>query len=205
MKLRGWINRNSELVTVISVFLLVFSLVVLVKNAPRQPRLITKAYYYDVVSGRLYPGPLQDTPPIPTPDGNMKNGVFAGVRANVFSCTSCDDEKARVIGYLETYTQEAREALETQRAIAEANARMMEAASAANGNGPDTFPSATQTGPDENEVRLLELVSRGRLVALPNNVEKWFRMDSDEGLELVNSAMKKCPGDRYASQCYPEE
>jgi hypothetical protein len=198
MKLRGWINRNSELVTVISVFFLVFSLVVLVKNAPKQGRTITRAYYYDVVTGKLFTGPVGDTPPIPTPSGSIKNGVFAGVRANVFTCKSCDDEKSRVIGYLETYTQEAREALDTQRTMAEANIRAAEV------NSPDS-PPTTQIGPDENEVKLLAVIAGGRLIASPADTEKWFRMESDEGMELVNAAMTDCPGGRYATQCYPED
>lgn len=198
MKLRGWINRNSELVTVISVFLLVFSLVVLVKSTPRNGRVITRAYYYDVVTGKLFPGPAQDTPPIPTPDGSMKNNVFAGVRANVFSCTSCDDVKSHKIGYLETLTQEAREALDTQRMMTEALNRS--GTVDAGQDNPGTQPEA-----DPNEIRLMEVISRGRLVASAEDTERWFPMESDEGMQLVTSAMKSCPGDKYASQCYPEE
>jgi hypothetical protein len=197
MKLRGWINRNSELVTVISVFLLVFSLVVLVKSTPRNGRVITRAYYYDVVTGKLFSGPAQDTPPIPTPDGSMKNNVFAGVRANVFACASCDDVKSHKIGYLETYTQEAREALESQRMMTEAMSHV----------GPDSGQDnpGTLPGPDPNEIKLMEVISRGRLVASTENTERWFPMESDEGMQLVTAAMKSCPGDRYATQCYPEE
>ncbi len=197
MKLRGWINRNSELVTVISVFLLVFSLVVLVKSTPRNGRVITRAYYYDVVTGKLFAGPVQETPPIPTPEGSMKNGVFAGVRANVFSCTSCDDVKSHKVGYLETYTQEAREAVDAQRMMADAASRVL--------GEPGQENVGTQPGSDPSEIKLMEAIARGRLIASPENIERWFPMESDEGMQLVNAAMKSCPGERYANQCYPED
>ena len=198
MKLREWINRNSELTTIISVFLLVFALVVLVKSIPRGGRLITRCYFYDVVTGKLFSGPVNDLPPVQTPEGSMKNGVFAGVRANVFSCTSCDDASSRKIGYLETLTQEGRDAVEAQRAAVDANLRNSETDNKAS-------VGMTQPAPDDTEMKLMEAISKGRLVALPGDVEKWFTIESEEGNNLVNSAIKSCPDGKYGIQCYPDE
>ena len=193
MKLREWINRNSALVTVFSVFLLVYALIYLLAHAPTQFVPITKAYYYDIQTGQLFEGGVQEIPPIGTPDGSTKNGMPAGVRANVFTCTDCNDPNARYIGFLETYTPEAQEAQLQLQEIASRNIEVN-----------DSDPNA-QTAPDTNEVDLMDTVAKGRLIASPDDLENWFTMETEEGAKLANNAMKKCPDEKYPIQCFPKE
>lgn len=67
------------------------------------------AYFFDLTTGKLYTGMSDQLPPTDTRSGEKVDGLPAGVRAYVFSCGSCADEKARVVAYLETYTPKVRD------------------------------------------------------------------------------------------------
>jgi hypothetical protein len=60
-------------------------------------------WYFDLGTGELFAASAAETPPIPAPSGVQINGVDAGVRAHVFSCGSCSDDRERVVLYLETF------------------------------------------------------------------------------------------------------
>jgi len=69
-------------------------------RAPVSPPRMSMAYFYDLNTGELFEADASLEGPIET-DSGPHQGHPAGVRANVFSCTSCNDESARFIGYLE--------------------------------------------------------------------------------------------------------
>jgi hypothetical protein len=66
------------------------------------PDISGGAYFYSLASGELFVADNTEIPPIQGGDG---------VRAHVFSCGDCADAAARYIGWLETYTDEAKAAL----------------------------------------------------------------------------------------------
>lgn len=120
MEFRAWINNNSPLVTLVSVVLLILAAAYVIFKpgagavAP-QPR---DRFYYDLGSDardpidRLFRSRDADVPPIPAPSGKkMPNGAEAGVIAEVFACGDCSDRSRIFIGWLETYTKEARDRL----------------------------------------------------------------------------------------------
>lgn len=65
------------------------------------------AYFYDLGTGKLFSGPLNEIGPIEPPSkSSLPSGQPAGVRAMVYSCGSCDGE--RFIGYLYLWPPEER-------------------------------------------------------------------------------------------------
>ncbi len=205
MQLREWMNKNSAVTTIISVVMLFLALWYLVITVfPPPPKPITHVFYYDVITGKLFPGEAKEYPPIETPDGSkLANGLPAGVKANVFSCTKCR-EGDWYIGYLETYLPQAREA---QLRMNEETERMSKMPPPnPDGSMPPGAPGAPapgmppMMGPSPQDMML---ISEGHLVASHEAVDKWFKQESPEGAALVNAAMKKCPDNKYPTQCFP--
>jgi hypothetical protein len=158
---------------------------------PVPPPPITEVYYYDTVTGELYKGPVKEFPPIATPKGSLDGqGLPAGVKANVFSCGKCEASEW-YIGYLETYTPEAREA----------EIRLHEELEKV-----QTQP-ATQPGPGMPPMgptpEQMMTIAQGHLVAEVKAPLQWAQQESAPGAQLVNAANKKCGGQAYPQQCFP--
>ena len=64
-------------------------------------------FFMDTADGSLFIDKSDQLPPITAPSG------MQGVRAFVFACGDCGDEANRFVGWLETYTPEAKKAIET--------------------------------------------------------------------------------------------
>ncbi len=112
MSIRSYLNNNPAIVTIAAIVLLLVCLGVIYRTLSGGgggPRIVD-IYFYDLGSGEVFIGPSDSLPPIDAPSGPY-NGKPAGVRAYVFSCTDCSDENSRFVGYLETYTDEAKAAL----------------------------------------------------------------------------------------------
>jgi hypothetical protein len=62
-------------------------------------------WWYDLDSKSFFKGPVGDLPPIAS-----KSGPDKGLKAYLYSCSSCDDKASRFVGYLEMYTPQAKEA-----------------------------------------------------------------------------------------------
>lgn len=201
MQIREWVNKNSAVTTIVSVVLLFCALFYLMRTVfPKPPEPIKEVFYYDIMTGKLFPAPVEEFPPIATPDGSkLSNDQPAGVKANVFSCTRCR-EGDWYIGYLETYLPQAREIQIRQ---AEEMKRMSEQPmpdpNAAPGTGGPGMPPPMM-GPSPQEMMA---ISEGHLVASQEDVNKWYKQESPEGAALVNAAMKKCPDNKYPTQCFP--
>jgi hypothetical protein len=147
-----------------------------VPTKPPAGQLITKAYFYDLQTGMLFVGDNSAIPPIPAPSGKKSSdGQDLGVRAIVFSCGNCKDESSRYIGYVETFTPEARDAIKA----------MME--------HPDKSP------PDGRDPMMF-----GRYIMDPE-VGDWLTMDSPAAGKLVQDSMSKCGADKYPTQCFPDK
>jgi hypothetical protein len=75
---------------------------------PQPPSHRTVAVFFmDTADGSLFIEQSDQLPPIKAPSGKD------GVRAFVFSCGDCGDASQQFIGWLETYTHEAKKAIET--------------------------------------------------------------------------------------------
>ena len=77
------------------------------------------AFWYDLKTGKLFGGP-NTTDPVQAPSGGE------AVRAHVFACNDCADANDRFIGYLEKFTDEARQVLVEQKGAPMARAMAME-------------------------------------------------------------------------------
>jgi hypothetical protein len=196
MKMRNWINHHSVPVTCGSIAMLVGALCYL--NTAMNPAVFkppTMAYYYDTVNNELFTGKMEDVAPIPTPAGNRIDDRPAGVRAYVFTCTTCSDSQARYIGYLETFTDEAREA----------QIKMNQAC--------HQIPAPRDARANDQAVQPLEPPSaemmlaynQGHLMAAPSNPNVWHTEGSEAATALITKVLDKCASGEYPRQCLPDE
>lgn len=173
MKLRNWLNNNSSVVIIVAIVLLVLSLasIIYTSQGPSfEPRIID-VYYYDLGSKKLFIDKSDKYPPIAAPSGEK------GVRAYVFSCGSCADEKQRFIGYLEMYTPKAKERLENPQ------------------------PPAAQMDPDVPPPDF-DIYNQGRLVR-GMDTEEWVTAESEAGFQIIDKISTKCGGMEYPKSCFP--
>lgn len=133
-----------------------------------------KVFYYDLSSGKVFAGPSDALPPIETPSRAKINGQPAGVRAHVLSCGDCNDPKQRYVGYLETYTEERKQA-------------MLDPMSSFKNR------SGKPMGADE-----------GHLVARGNLEGGWAEASSAEGMKVVSESRKGCKDpNAWPLECIP--
>ncbi|HCD32286.1 MAG TPA: hypothetical protein DER01_07745 [Phycisphaerales bacterium] len=74
---------------------------------PKNNHRVVDVYFMDTADGSIYVDKSDQLPPVTAPSGKD------GVRAFVFSCGDCGDESSRFVGWLETYTHEAKKAIMT--------------------------------------------------------------------------------------------
>jgi hypothetical protein len=186
---RAWVNRYSWVVTLVSLGILIFCLNFFDPTLPpffgwlfpHTHSVPVQYYFYDLSNGQLFAADTSALPPIPAPSGKKTpDGRDAGVRAIVFSCGDCKDEKQRYIGYLETFTPEAKETMIS----------MMKQISTA----PSSMP-ATQGMQDP--------MMYGRMIMDPQK-PGWLTMDSPAAGKLIQESMGKCGPGKYPAQCFPK-
>lgn len=109
---RDWINRNSAIVTVASVALLVISLAVIIsQNSRPGPPPPGEAYFYDTVTKTYFTDKATLIPPITSEAGNE------AIRAHFFTCGECTDALEadggqRFLGYYEKYAPDVKAKIE---------------------------------------------------------------------------------------------
>jgi hypothetical protein len=193
MKYREWMNQNSALITIGAVLILIGALYAIIRQqwgggGTYKP---IDVYYYDmsITSGtemdRLFPGKSNDFPPIEAPSkAKAPDGSPTGVRAWVFSCGDCSDKSKWFIGFLETYTKEAKDAM----------VEITKPPAAGGAPAPPPMPTGAEMMARE----------QGHLISIPGE-DKWVPYSGPQGLELIQRAQGKCgaePGTR-AVPCYP--
>ena len=179
MKLREWMNENSALVTILAVVILIGALTFLVvsntggRGRPKGPR---QQWFYDLETKALFPAPPEAIPPIDTESGKEK-----GVKAMVFTCTSCASD--RRIAWLEKYPKEAKkQILDMQRQREEASGK----------NLPPIPMGMEMMGP-----------SMAKFVTYEKNI-KWVQISTAQGREIVSSARGICEEGQKLKYCFPE-
>ena len=169
MNLREWMNQNSAVVTIIAVVLLLVSLgVIIMTLTPSSPNRVVEVYFMDTADGQLFVEKSNQLPPIVAPSGKE------GVRAFVFSCGDCGDEASRYVGWLETYTAEAKKAI--------------------------TGTTENPEGP-EGMVDNYELIENGHMVCDPQS-KTWVPANSEPGFKIMDQIQNKC-GNEPPKPCFP--
>jgi hypothetical protein len=197
MKLRNWINHNSLPVTCGSLAMLVGSLYYL--QATMSPPIYkppTTAFFYDTVTSELFAGKIDDIPPIATPAASYVNDRPAGVRAHVFSCSSCQDVRSRFIGYIENFTEEAREAQ------IKINLQFTQPEPAHETSSDSASPAEIVMSPNQT---LLTALDRGHMVATTSAPDTWINESSEQGSNLIAAAINKCAAGQFPMQCLPDD
>lgn len=65
------------------------------------PKRTGQVWYYDLNTGTLFTGKVEDVAPVDAPSGPLPDGGQAGVKAYVFSYGDCNDENQRFVAWLE--------------------------------------------------------------------------------------------------------
>ncbi len=130
-------------------------------KAQADSRVAGGTYYYDTESGGLFSAPGGQIVPIKAPGGKE-----TGVRAYVYSCTSCQQKDERFIGWLEMYDPAVVKDLQETKAK------------------------------DQPVSMLITLIQEerpeGLLVADSQKPDQWISIQSKDGMKLVNKAKDKC-------------
>lgn len=180
---REWLNKNSAMVTIAAVVLLVVALSILVMSFRRVDASDAGAYYFDLNTGRLFTASMTEIPPIEAPSGPLQTPqgpLPAGVRVHILSCGSCADfagmtaEEVKAAGaeiaYLEMLTPEGK---------------------------------AIVTGPPPGPQEIVPPPEQYTLVADPAT-KQWQLSASPEGNFIVRSAsLRECPGAAPLTWCTP--
>ncbi len=137
-----------------------------------------QGYFYDLTTGTLFKSDNTQFPPVDAPDEQGRlTKAHMGVRAHVFSCSSCEDANSLITAYIETYPKPAWE-----------------------------FLNSVSLGPNPtNETRdaVLRENKLDRAVSSPSMNPNWIDAGSPTGIALVKKAIPACPDGSSAKECLP--
>lgn len=128
-------------------------------------------WYYDLNTKALFEAP--DGGPRITAASGPHDGQPAGVRAYVFSCTSCEDKSTHFIGYLETLDATLLQQLKPE----------------------DLKGWYGQRGPPQ-----VQGVDEAMMVRRVEDAD-WVPSQSSQGQDILNLAGKQCPEARSPTFC----
>jgi hypothetical protein len=118
--IHNWVNNNSTLVTVATILILLGALtsIILQSRESNYAPPVVEAYFYDLSAegtdplNKLFTGPSNQFPPVLSPtDKALGHTKPTGASAAVFACGDCSDKSRYFIGYLEIYTEDAKEGI----------------------------------------------------------------------------------------------
>lgn len=204
MNMRGWLNQNSALTTVAAVVLLICALgfaVYHLTGSSTGVSSINAMYYYDVVGGTLFGGPMVDIlPPIDGPNGPITHddkSRQAGFKAYIFACGGCSSDlggktsqeveaAGAKIGYLEYYTEKSknvfREFMENRE------------------NDPEKYMDLNRVWLD---------IDKGKRIAVTpeqaGEFPKLYKAHSGKAQKIMKVAMKLCPDGTLPLTCMPDQ
>ncbi len=176
---RRWTNRQNPKIiigiTIVTVLVLLTTVIGLLSSdeAPKVKEY-KKGWFYDLNTGKLFVAKSKLIPPIEAPSGPLENGKPAGVKAYVFSYKYEPNESERFIGFLETFTPEARRNQTT---------------------------SAESRGDSASE--LIKQWGEGRLIRRVED-EQWFAANSNEGRAIIEEAYLPNENGEHARSCRPK-
>ena len=121
MSVRGWMNDNPAVATIIAVVALAVAIIVVFWTGSRgTPHGPADVYFVDQNTGNIFVGTSNERAPIRAPSDGP--GQASGLRVHIYSCDECPrDLRGRnidemtgpdlYVAYLERYTEEALEVL----------------------------------------------------------------------------------------------
>jgi hypothetical protein len=182
MGMGGFLQANRTVTVVVCVVLIALALVFTLRGGgggSQVPVSPTRAWFYDVGTGKLFPGEAKAIPPIPAPSGKqLADGSAGGVRAHVFSCGECNDAE-QFIGWLEYATPAARALMEQVGRAAESDMR------------PPDFETVN------------EKIQAGQLIAKAEAADAWLPSNSEAAIAIQGEAMKRCGEGKTPKRCTP--
>jgi hypothetical protein len=170
MSLRESINGNPAVAGAAVILLLIIAVFV-VRGRGTTP--YDQGYFYNLSTGELITLDSATLSPVTLPDGNT------AVRAYVFSCTACADD--RFIGHLERYTDESKQLL-----------------------GRIDDPSLS----DEQRRELNIQIGHGVQIALPPESgaqPQWHPMAAPAGAQIMLHAQQQCASPGQMISCLPNQ
>ncbi len=179
MSLRGVINNHPQFVAVIVAIVMVFSVGSMVMRG-RSPDVEQHRYAYYMMpqTGQVIVDSSLQLPPL----------ASGAVRAVVFSCGDCSDKSTHFVGWIEKYTDEAKQVMERMR----------------------NEPPPPLGGPPEAGVQMDDMmaVEDGHLIAAkPDGLAEpqWVKMDSPTGSALKRATQQRCGGSALTCAPLPSE
>ncbi len=180
---------NRNLLGTLALLVLLVAVVAIIRQTRRSylPPVITHDWYCDLNTHTLFSTATGQTPPIAAPSGAAADGLEAGVRAHVFTCSKCT-ESERSIGWLETYTPEMKQ-------------RLLELRQPASKERPRPGPQLTMA-----EIMLETDLRTGMtsLIKRPDD-PNWVPIKSPEGQQIIQEARRRCGPDKVARPCSPKK
>ena len=170
-------SKQRWIASVVILLVLIGSVVAIVREVvgPPIPQGPTQAWFYDLNTAKLFPGPIDSIPPIPAPSGPLPDGTLAGVLAHVHTCKTCA-EAERAVVYLETRTPEAQAKVAALRKV----------------------PPHTDPPPEIRNANC-----EGILVRLPSDT-RWIDNKTQEGRAIEDQTLfDLCPDQPRPRACYP--
>lgn len=206
MKLRDWLNNNSAVVTILAVVILILSLgfIIMQASGPKYKAQIVDVYYYDLGNGTIFTAKSNEIPPIESKSGPGPAGNPQGVRAYVFSCGDCKNESERFVGWLEMYTREAKEMMQSPNRMGPGMPPPPGSPNAAPGS-PAAAPGspaapAGQAQPPGPE--FFDFWEKGHLVRTVEE-DSWVQANSPEGFAIMQALQGKCGQGAIPKPCFP--
>jgi len=99
-------KRRKLLRVVLALVMLIAAGAIFMMTSSRSSRRrVAEAWYYDLTTGKLFPGPVNQYPPIDAPSGKGQ-----GVLVHVYSCGDCTATE-RKLAYIQRYSEEAQRAV----------------------------------------------------------------------------------------------
>jgi hypothetical protein len=204
-KYSAWLNKHAIKVTAVVLVVIATCIYAIYRETspPDQHAVpIFNAYFYDLDTGKLFIARMSEPSPIPV-QGAKPGAAPTGVKANVFACRSCEDEKDRFVGFVEMYTPEAKERMAALTHVTALRPSMTPVVIPTTNpaTGPTTNPT---TGPSFEEME------RGHLVARPDPKNpdwknQFVEYMSPEGTKVMESAQKRCGDGINPKICMPEQ
>jgi len=184
MKIRDWINQNAAVVTILAVLVLIAALAWIIVGATGGPsvQLPQQAWYYDLETGKLVPGELNLFPPIDLPSSGK------AVLAKVYSCSDCDSESGRKVGWLEKYPPKVKARLEHIKQI-------MDEAEETGNKPSETIDPSEYTDLQDTKLFAEPVPEGGEL--------KWVKAFSPAAQKMQLDFMRACGESGNTSICNP--
>ena len=178
MSLRERLEKNPAIVWVALILVISGAALLIWRQVTVNPAGAAggqRVYVFDLADGSLIAMPGGGIPPFRINKKNAEGGEPTGVLATVYSCGDCSSAKDRVVGYLETNSPAAQEAIKN---------------ALRDGTMEDLAPS--------QRASLEDVLSAGQLVAAGDTrPPTWVTKSSEQGQAIVNGLASKCPSGEF--------